>query len=290
MVSLFYYILRNSRSFIIRRIINKIANLIIPVWFYLTPSPKLDNSNNEITVSLTSFPQRIKRIHLVVESLLRQTIKPGKILLYLSKEQFKHQFKDLPSNLLRLQSMGLQIKFVDNDYRSHKKYLYSFREYPESLIITVDDDMIYNKDLLESLIKNKRKGKITANYVHGIRYNSDGSVKSYVDWISNKSPADKYILGSGGGAAFIPSELYPDILDIELSQNLAPWADDLWLSAMAILNNMEIEPTNYPQSFIIISNKNNKTLFEINKIQNDVQIDNINRYYYAKIGRRPFHK
>lgn len=55
-------------------------------------------SEKKIVVSLTSFPARIKKVHIVIESLLNQTIKPDKIILWLSKEQFEHYYV-LPSKL-----------------------------------------------------------------------------------------------------------------------------------------------------------------------------------------------
>ena len=37
----------------------------------------------------------------------------------------------------------MKFKFVPENFRSHKKYYYVFREYPDHKVITVDDDLIY---------------------------------------------------------------------------------------------------------------------------------------------------
>ena len=43
------------------------------------------NRKPKIIVSLTSIPSRIHLTHLVIESILRQTVLPDKIVLWLSK-------------------------------------------------------------------------------------------------------------------------------------------------------------------------------------------------------------
>lgn len=47
----------------------------------------LDSTSNVI-ISLTSFPQRIDVVYITITTLLKQTFKPGKIMLWLAEEQF----------------------------------------------------------------------------------------------------------------------------------------------------------------------------------------------------------
>ena len=44
-----------------------------------------------VVVSLTSFPKRIDTVDIVIKSMFKQTVIPDKILLYLSKEEFKNK-------------------------------------------------------------------------------------------------------------------------------------------------------------------------------------------------------
>ena len=62
------------------------------------------SDDNNIIVSLTSFPQRIYEIHYTIFSLLNQTVKPSKVILWLAKEEFPNLEKDLPDTLLKLYS------------------------------------------------------------------------------------------------------------------------------------------------------------------------------------------
>lgn len=59
---------------------------------------------------------------------------------------------DLPEELRRLMAKGIEFRFVSENFRSHKKYHYVFREYPDSKVITVDDDLIYPRNTVERLL------------------------------------------------------------------------------------------------------------------------------------------
>ena len=61
-------------------------------------------NKNKIIVSLTSYPLRIQCAIIVIKSLLKQTIKPDKIILWLAKSDFPRKNKDLPPDLLSLKS------------------------------------------------------------------------------------------------------------------------------------------------------------------------------------------
>src|SRR5699024_9292150 len=112
---------------------------------------------NRIIVSFTSFPARMHKIWMVVESIRRQSLKPDKIILWLSKKQFKGDLNDLPKNLLLQMEDGLQIEFVDEDLRSHKKYYYAFERYADYRIILIDDDILYSSETIKCLFNAHKK-------------------------------------------------------------------------------------------------------------------------------------
>lgn len=101
--------------------------------------------NTEIIVSLTTYGRRLYRVHLTIESLMQQSMKANRIVLWLSDE-----FKDtLPQTLLKQTKRGLDIRYC-KDIRSYTKLVPSLREFPEATIITVDDDIIYEYDVLKT--------------------------------------------------------------------------------------------------------------------------------------------
>ena len=60
------------------------------------------------------------------------------VILWLSKEQFPDR-SFIPNSLLSLEKRGLIIELCEGDLRSHKKYYYALRQYPNDIIITIDD-------------------------------------------------------------------------------------------------------------------------------------------------------
>ena len=97
----------------------------------------------EIIISLTTYSLRIHNVYIALESLLNQTIKPNRIILWLAEEEFNEA--NLPISVLRLKERGVEIRFCE-DYKSYKKLIPTLREFPEAIIITVDDDVIYPMD------------------------------------------------------------------------------------------------------------------------------------------------
>ena len=113
-----------------------------------------ESRNPRIIVSLTTFPARINTVYKTVTTLLQQTVKPDILVLWLAEEQFPN--KQLPENLINLEKYGLTIKWC-KDIKSFKKLIPSLKEYPEDIIITLDDDYYYDKDLLKTLLEEHEK-------------------------------------------------------------------------------------------------------------------------------------
>ena len=137
----------------IRRLVRKLANKQIPRSFEGNEISR-HTTRSDIIVSLTSFPARIDYVYLVVECFLRQTVLPQKIVLWLAKSQFPD---GVPVKLSNMTSDRFEIRYVENDFRSHKKYLYALREYPDNWILIVDDDIYYPSDTIEKMILAREK-------------------------------------------------------------------------------------------------------------------------------------
>ena len=52
---------------------------------------ELSCNSNGIIVSLTTFGKRINNVHLTIESIFRQTIRPEKIILWLAESEFTEE-------------------------------------------------------------------------------------------------------------------------------------------------------------------------------------------------------
>lgn len=112
-----------------------------------TPGVTFAKREIPIIVSLTSWERRLEKVYLSIESLLRQSIKPDYIFLWLSDK-----IESLPDSLQKTRLRGVDI-FFRPDLGSYKKEIYVLREYPNALLVTADDDILYPKNWLEGLYK-----------------------------------------------------------------------------------------------------------------------------------------
>jgi len=200
-----------------------------------------EKRNPKVIVSMTSFPDRINYVYKTVISLLDQTFKPDMIILWLAEEQFPNKEQDLPENLTNLCQYGLTIKWC-NDIRSYKKLIPTLKEFPNDIIVTVDDDVYYEKYMLERLYKSYIKNP---EYIHCHRctyiYYKNGKINAKIGGKKfYKYPCYANKLTGVGGVLYPPNSLYKDILDEELFMKLAPTNDDVWFWTMAVLNNRKI--------------------------------------------------
>lgn len=221
-----------------RRIIRYFASKRLPNFFDRHPADINRKRNEDVVVSLTSFPARIGIVHLTIESLLRQTELPGKILLWLSKEQFQEE--KVPERLRKLQNEIFSIRYVDGDIRSHKKFYYAFTEYPESTVITADDDVYYIPEMVSTLLETSKAfpEAVVSNITKHILFDEGGEIRSYRLWDKEVKPYDSedMVQIGAGGVLYPPHCLNENVLRKEVFLDVAPMADDLWLNMMARLN------------------------------------------------------
>lgn len=200
-----------------------------------------NDKEHNIVVSLTSFDKRIDDVFYTVESLFQQWVKADVVVLWLSTKNFPD--RRLPESLERQKERGLQIVFVEEDFGPYKKYCYAFDRFPDSLIITVDDDTLYPPDTIDLLYRAylRAPDTIHCHRAHQMRLDSKGKLKSYDDWDSNRrwSETDKkaspLVFPTGvGGVLYFPGALHSDAFDSEKFMRLCPNADDIWLKAMSL--------------------------------------------------------
>ncbi len=210
-----------------------------------TPSIPLGCSNvphsPALIVSLTSFPARIGTVHKTIETILRQTERPDKIILWLAEEQFPDKEAGLPNELLELKKYGLEINWC-NDIRSYKKLIPALKLYPDDIIVTADDDVYYHTEWLSALYTSYQKWP---NYIHCHRitkFYPDGDSFKWVPECLEVYPCPSYLhkLVGVGGVLYPPHSLHSDVTNEELFQKLARTNDDIWFWCMAILNNYKV--------------------------------------------------
>lgn len=195
-------------------------------------------------ISLTSYPARIATTHLTIDSLLKQTCKPQKILLWLAESQFPTQEAELPRALLAQKAQGLEIRWCE-DTLSYKKLIPALQHYPYDILVTADDDELYDENwLLQLLIEHLLyPDSIICHRAHKILLDSGGNVKPYSDWpkeIASTAAAYSHLFTGCGGVLYPPGSLHADVLKQDTFMTLCPHGDDLWLWTMALINGTTI--------------------------------------------------
>ncbi|SFC98485.1 hypothetical protein [Butyrivibrio sp. YAB3001] len=192
---------------------------------------------HEIIVSLTTFPARVGTVNETIKSLLLQSIKPDRVILWLAATQFPDSEKSLPIKLLSLKKYGLEIKWCE-DIRSYKKLIPSLREFPNSIIVTADDDVYYSHNWLRTLYNAYLSDpnvlwahRITKFIIEDKKYKSIPEGNNL--W---NNPTFLHKLTGVGGCLYAPGMLYKDVTDANLFTNICPTNDDIWFWLMAVLN------------------------------------------------------
>ena len=143
------------------------------ILFYIGPletikvKRNLKNNPVDIVVSLTTTPDKINQIQLVLKSIYRQSIKPDRIYLNIPREFNNNSEKDITPNWLKTDSKIIINK--TNNYGSATKLITTLEKErdPNTIIITVNDDHIYPKHMVRDLAKQYLPDTYKVNYKLG---------------------------------------------------------------------------------------------------------------------------
>ena len=280
-----------------------LANKVLPIIFKISDGKKKyyerlkSTKSSSSIVCLTSFPRRISTVPLVLECLLRQTMPVQEVVLFLSELQFPNKEKDLPLNLLLFKDIFLKIVWVKEDVRSHKKYWYALRSFPDRSIITLDDDIIYSSKAIEKLeaLSSLYHGCVPCLYAHKILWDANGSLKPYLTWLKNATlevnqPIENGFFGSGGGTLFPVGSLKDADQELSTIMEVCPLADDIWLNAFVRKNGYRIVTPKFRNSVLTWSINDNSTLSSVNvgHNQNDSQLVSVSSFMKSMFGVTPF--
>lgn len=190
---------------------------------------------HEVIVSLTTFGRRLYDVATTIESIMQGSMLPNRIILWLGEE---HKNEDLPLSLQLQQKRGLQVEYC-KDIRSYTKLVPALKQYPDAIIITIDDDVVYEKDLVENLFATYKHNvsSICANRIHEIILGNDGKPIEYVNWkwgcVQKSNSALNFLTGVGG-VLYPPHSMDDEVLNERVFLNICKFADDIWFYAMAL--------------------------------------------------------
>ncbi|HSS38568.1 MAG TPA: glycosyltransferase family 2 protein [Polyangia bacterium] len=186
----------------------------------------------QLIVSLTSYPPRFPFLANTVKSLLDQTVKPDRLILWIAAQDADV----LPAPLRRLAAYGLEILTCD-DLRSFKKIIPVLERWPDSFVLTADDDLYYPPDWLKTIVDGYSPAQpaIVCRRAHLPTRAPDGRLAPYRDWQheidmrNDPSPRPGLFPTGIGGVLYYPGSLAPEVTNREAFLALCPRADDVWL-------------------------------------------------------------
>lgn len=254
---------------------------------------QMDNKEH-IIVSLTTYGKRIFSVYRTIESIFQQSYKVSKVVLYLSDEEFKDE--ELPLLLQNQKERGLEIRYV-KDIRAYTKLIPALRDFPDSTIITVDDDYMYPVDAIEKLVRAHRlhKNAVCCHASRAIIMDSSNNLMPYSSFrqIFPKTYDTNisYMAEGFGMVLYPPKCMYSDVTNEEIFMKLSPLADDLWYKCMQLIVGTPVVQLPRTKAWfnemysdesvqdIALANQN------VNENKNDPQLKAIFDYYnlYSKL-------
>lgn len=107
----------------------------------------------KIVVTLTTWHARISNLPQVLDSILRQTLKPDAIVLNLAFDEI------IPDSVYRFLTDNEIIVNRVEDTKVYKKLIPTLKMFPDSCIINIDDDFIYPEKMIEDFMAIHRNHK-----------------------------------------------------------------------------------------------------------------------------------
>jgi hypothetical protein len=239
---------------------------------------------------LTSYGRRVRQCaqYAIMSIFMQKGVIIDKVLLALDKDNWNQD--NLPWAIKKLSQLGLEILYVE-DIKSYTKLLPALSLYPNSVIVTIDDDIHYSTNLIKELYKaHKMNPQAIISTKAKMPKTIDGKlIVSYKEWaiIENKDNCP-YLFPMGyGGVLYPPKALNSEVFNNTVFSKLAPTADDLWFWIMSLLAGTKhtvIDDSKiilYPIDLIYQYFYKNSTLAHdnIGKNKNDEQLQLLIDYY-----------
>lgn len=255
-------------------------------------SPTL--SPDDVVISLTSYGKRVSQtLPLTLYTLVNQSVKPGKIVVYLDQENWNE--KNIPDILMHFQKVGVEIRFCE-DIRSYKKIIPALRDFPDNPIITVDDDIYYNVNMVEWLVnayKRLPQKSVVGLWACVVRV-QNGQYLPYNTWEDcshNITSKSEYALYTGYGTYYPPHIFDEEVMNSDVFMHLCPTADDIWMWAMEKRLHIPVYITpnarlglhrEINKQYVYFPEENPGSLYYVNELmdnKNDEQLFNLIKYY-----------
>jgi hypothetical protein len=221
------------------------------------------NLPGELIVSLTSYPPRFATLRFTLGTLLDQTVKPDRIILWIASADMAG-LPEIPD--------GVEVRECD-DCRSFKKLVPALEAFPDAFMVTADDDVCYPPNWLETLLAANDGSSIVCNHARRV------SGRPYHEWPSRvvaPAPSSDLMPTGIGGVLYPPRSLHSMVTDRSAFMSLCPTGDDLWFYACARRAGTKVRTISKPLRLIPWRGSQKVALFDDNEAgENDKMLANL---------------
>ncbi len=256
---------------------------LLVLWLWL-PLGFLTRPRHTVPViaSLTTYPPRIAQSWLAIETLLRQSVRPLRLVLVLNTEEFPS--KELPRRIRQQTGRGLEILWVSRNGRSHDKLIPVRAAFPDETIVTFDDDKFFPRTLLHNLVRasGDHPGHVIGARGWVTRKDETGIDVHFGQGWTRAMPGMKgsYLFTPGGnGCLYPPGSLHSMVDDIDAALTICPAADDVWFWGAIQKNKSPIMCLGLPPHRPVSALKGGPALSSIAAREEDLQFQSALDHY-----------
>ena len=253
--------------------------LVVTLWL---PEFQGNDQKRRIPViaSLTTYPPRIGSAWIAIETLLRQTVRPRKLLLVLNEEEFPE--KVLPRKIRSQARRGLEILWAKKNGRSYDKLIPVRQEFPEDIIVTFDDDKFFPPSLLEELFQASLGNRDAVIGSRGWVIRESQLAINYGAGWERAAPGahGQHLLTPGGNGCLYPPKAMDKAVDhLPTALEVCPTADDIWFWCAIQKNGSRIVCLGHPPHRPVAALKSTEALSDKNATANNRQFQNALDYW-----------
>jgi hypothetical protein len=197
--------------------------------FRCPPQPPAPVREERVVVTLTTIPARAPSLAPVLRSLIDQSEPADRIVLALPYETRRHQAYPKPETLDL--PAGIDVIRCE-DQGPATKLLPVLKLEPGAVMVVVDDDVIYPRRFIETLLFEHRCKRAASIGCRGIRL-QEGVLFPALDHVfatgvAEATPVD--VLFGTWGYLVPPNTLGAAVHDFSSSPDEVSWVDDVWIS------------------------------------------------------------
>ena len=194
-----------------------------------------------LVISLTSHGKRVESAApYAIYSILQQKVLPKRIVLNLNKDKWDDD--KLPSMLKHLQKVGVEVSYVE-DIGPYTKFLPTLKDNPNEIIVTVDDDIYYDDNMVGELYsayeESDGRSIICRNGMRLLRKNGVFLIYTEQPHISKNDDAPGVPFGVSG-VLYPPNIFDGELFNSDVYKKLCPNTDDLWIGIMSLRNRINV--------------------------------------------------